>query len=58
MGDCTCALLFVGLCHGLSSRCIGQLYTIRRLLSDILDVVQKRLFHLGENLVIKDQHVH
>ena len=34
---------FVGLCHVLSLRCIGQLYTIRLLLSDILGVVWKRL---------------
>ena len=36
-------LVFVGLCHKLSCCCIGQLYTIRSLLSDILDVVPKRL---------------
>ena len=32
---------------GLYLPCIGQLYTIRRLLSDILGVVQKRLLSLS-----------
>ena len=31
--------LFVGICHVLSGRCIGQLYT-----SDDLGIVQKHLF--------------
>ena len=44
MGDRTRATLFVGLCHMLVRRCIGQLYTIRWLLSDILGLVRKRLF--------------
>ena len=36
VGDWTYAILFVGLCHMLSRRYIGQLYTIMWLLSDIL----------------------
>ena len=39
----TRAISVVGLCHMRSSRCIGPYYTIRRLLSDILGLVCKRL---------------
>ena len=48
VGDCmnTCnlthAILYVGLYHLLSRHCIGQLYTIRCLLSDILGMVWKQ----------------
>ena len=42
MEEWTCAIVFVGItCHMLSLSCIGQLYTIRRLLSDILGMVWK-----------------
>ena len=44
VGDWTHAVLFVGCCHLLRCQCIGQLYTIRWLLSDILDVVWKHQF--------------
>ena len=42
MRDCARALLFVGLWIVLSRRCIGKLFTITCLLSDILGVVRKR----------------
>ena len=47
MGDWTRVILFVVLCHVLSRRFIGQLLTVRGLLSDILGVVPKRLFVNG-----------
>ena len=37
----------------LSRRCIGQIYTIRCFLSDILGVVQKRLLTLKAPITIK-----
>ena len=43
VGDWQHAILFMGLCHMLRYRCIGQLYTIGWLLSVILGVVQKHL---------------
>ena len=43
VGDWTYAILFVGLCHMPSHRCICQWCTIRWLLSDILGLVLYRL---------------
>ena len=43
MGDWTRPILFVGLFHVLRRCFIGQLFTIRLLLSGILGVVRKRL---------------
>ena len=51
-GTLTCAILFVRLYHMQSCRCIGQIYTIRWLLSDILGLVWKRLFsELDKNII-------
>ena len=56
MRDWTQAVLFVGLCHMLSCCCIGQLDSVRWLLSDILNVVQKLLFsHHHSNPFVASQ---
>ena len=44
-------VLFEGLFHVLNHRCIGQLYTIGRLLNGILGVVGKRLLHFQYRVI-------